>query len=290
MKKAFTITELLVAVGVMALALSATGVIFRVSIDAHRTAGATAEIMRNLRAITDQLNTDFKGLQKDGYLILCSDELDKYEFYDSADPCSFGADRLYYFCTGDFQTWNRNEDTRSNIARIYFGHGHSTFVDDSVPVSDWSLARDVVLLTPGQSLGPDCYDVSYAQCKVDLQGSLEDPNWLLANGMQIDIESDPNTVRSLMCQNVGQIIIEWTDGTKNGAELRWYGYGYQKRSDDFEYAEKIGESVSPPYMAYWTPGNRQYWPKALKFTLTLYDSKSILKEGKTFTHIVYLGD
>jgi hypothetical protein len=28
--------------------------------------------------------------------------------------------------------------------------------------------------------------------------------------------------------------------------------------------------------------------KALKFTFTLYDSKGIIKDGRTFTHIVYL--
>jgi hypothetical protein len=31
-----------------------------------------------------------------------------------------------------------------------------------------------------------------------------------------------------------------------------------------------------------------YFPKALKFTFTLYDSNGVFKEGKTFTHIVYL--
>ena len=30
--------------------------------------------------------------------------------------------------------------------------------------------------------------------------------------------------------------------------------------------------------------------RALKFTFTLYDSKGIIKEGRTFTHIVYLDD
>jgi len=28
--------------------------------------------------------------------------------------------------------------------------------------------------------------------------------------------------------------------------------------------------------------------RALKFTFTLYDSKGIIKKGRTFTHIVYL--
>lgn len=33
----------------------------------------------------------------------------------------------------------------------------------------------------------------------------------------------------------------------------------------------------------------KFYPEALKFTFTLYDSKRIFKNGQTFTHIVYLG-
>jgi hypothetical protein len=33
-----------------------------------------------------------------------------------------------------------------------------------------------------------------------------------------------------------------------------------------------------------------YWPRALRFTFTLYDSRGIIPEGRTFTHIVYIGD
>ena len=43
------------------------------------------------------------------------------------------------------------------------------------------------------------------------------------------------------------------------------------------------------YRASWTPDISD-WPKALKFTFTLYDSKGILKGGRTFTHIVYIGN
>ena len=32
------------------------------------------------------------------------------------------------------------------------------------------------------------------------------------------------------------------------------------------------------------------FPEAIKFTFTLYDSKGIIKNGKKFTHIVYIGD
>ena len=61
MKKGFTISELLVAVGLLAAVLAVSGIIFNYSIEAQRTASATAKIMRTLRAITDQLNINFQA-------------------------------------------------------------------------------------------------------------------------------------------------------------------------------------------------------------------------------------
>ena len=64
--KAFTLIELMVAIGILAMVFSFAGVIFNVSIDSYRTAIANAEIMQKLRAITSQLDSDFRGLRKDG--------------------------------------------------------------------------------------------------------------------------------------------------------------------------------------------------------------------------------
>ncbi len=63
--KGFTLIELVVAIALLAMVLGFSGLIFKTCIEAHRTAGANSEIMQKLRAITDQLNRDFKGLQKD---------------------------------------------------------------------------------------------------------------------------------------------------------------------------------------------------------------------------------
>jgi hypothetical protein len=41
---------------------------------------------------------------------------------------------------------------------------------------------------------------------------------------------------------------------------------------------------------YVTNFSKQFYPDALKFTFTLYDSKGVFKDGQAFTHIVYLGD
>jgi hypothetical protein len=47
----------------------------------------------------------------------------------------------------------------------------------------------------------------------------------------------------------------------------------------------------------WRPENSEVigwptdlYPRAFKFTFTLYDSKGVIKEGREFTHIVYLGE
>jgi len=303
LKKGFTLIELVVAVAILAMVIFFASTIFKVSIGAHRTAGANTEIMQKLRAITDQLNADFKGLQKDGYLILHSaEEINRQEYQDS-DPCNFQADRLYYFSTGDFQSWF-DQDVRSNIARVYFGHDSDSLNDNNIPVSKWNLARDVVLLTPGTPPFVDYADISYADCKVDLIGVLEDPNDVLSGGVVVDIGNDANDVRRLMCENVGEIVIEWTDGTRYPPpdnSLAWFGLSVSKRrgdppriSADPNYAtiEDIDPIIPPTYYkASWTPETlKRYWPKALKFTFTLYDSKGILEKSRTFTHIVYLGE
>ena len=209
--KGFTLIELVTAIAILAIVVSFAGVIFNMSIESYRTAMANAEIMRKLRAITDQLNADFKGLQKDGYLILHSEVQAGRKEYQDPDPCDFRADRLYYFTTGDFQSWFE-PNIRSNIAQIYFGHDSISLATDVV-VSKCKLARDVVLLTPKQS-SIDCNPASYVQLKADSEGTIPYANSLLDSGIPIDIKSDPNDVRKLMSQNVGEIIIEWTDETK----------------------------------------------------------------------------
>ena len=270
MRKAFTLIELVVAVALLAMMISFASLIFDMSIDTHRTAMASAEIMQKLQAITGQLNRDFEGLCKDGYLILYSEKLEnRKEFEDSQQTGTFRTDKLYYFSTGDSQSWF-DPDIRSGIARIYFGHEGISI--GNAPVSEWSLARDVQLITPGEFGIDDCNGLSFAEFKANVSDTLDDAGSLFgSDGVQIDIQADPNNVRSLMCENVGEMIIEWTYGADPNGSLDWEG------EDDTEYQ--------------WTPDVPQEgWPKALRFTFTLYDSRGVLEDGKTFTHIVYLGD
>jgi prepilin-type N-terminal cleavage/methylation domain-containing protein len=306
--KGFTLIELVVAVALLAMVISFSGVIFKVSIESYRGARANAEIMQKLRAITDQLNSDFTGLQKDGYLLLHSERKPKdgrKEFRDSVGLSDFRSDRIYYFCTGDFQSWFPPYP-RSNIARVYFGHDSSSLSDGLQ--SECKLARDVRLLTPELTPVPDdCCDISYAQYKVNLAflpGAFEDADDLLTVGV---LTNPPDNHRSLLSENIGSVEIEWTDGSHDPltGEVRWWGLDKAIGNVDGGYANEINEDNGSPvfYKVAWTPANRTYWPKALRFTFTLYDSKSVTgqsgnfthydlngkgKKGRRFTHIVYL--
>ncbi|MCX5632107.1 MAG: hypothetical protein NTW93_00270 [Phycisphaerae bacterium] len=288
----FTIMELLVAVGLLAVVLAATGMIFRYSIDAQRTAASTAEMMHTLRAITDQLNSDFAGLREDGYLVLQSDDSNS---------------AVYFFSTGDFQSWY-DPTVKSNIVRVYLGPAGN---DPN------NLALDMRLLTPGNIPTPgrklDYNDVSFAQCQANI-ASLENPNAVLSTDRpDINMARDPNDARRLLAQKVGSFKIEWTYGWVRSSAINqivWWGFP-NALQDETSLTEpngtvidllsgKIGQIVTainetknagpPPYYAvYWDPANPQYWPKALKFTFTLYDSRGLFKNGRKFEHIVYIG-
>jgi len=123
MRKAFTLIEMVVALGILALVLSFSGVIFRVSIDSHRMALANAEIMQKLRVLTEQLDADFGGLNKDGEIFVIWDAGRKptYTGSNPNDPSAFERfDRMMFFATGDFQTYGNNPVVRGNLARICY--------------------------------------------------------------------------------------------------------------------------------------------------------------------------
>ena len=312
MRKAFTLIELVVAIALLAMVLSFSGMIFKVSINCYRTSGANTEIMQKLRAITDQLNTDLREMPNPGYLLLHCEEQSRREYEDPGTAGTFHTDRMYYFCTGDFQSWYAS-NIRADAARVYFGHDRDSLNSAlDRPVSRWNLARDIMLLTPGTVVPApppivDYNNISLAYCIANPAEVLAEAVRLFNSPPIIDIRNDANDIRHLMCEDVGEIKIEWSDGTRYpithpNPDLRnslvWFGYSMSKRQWIFDNGLPFDPvyitiedvtNMPPYYRAFWTPSiPAQYWPKALKFTFTLYDSKSILEKGRTFTHIVYL--
>ena len=124
--KAFTLIELMVAIAILAMVLSFAGVIFKVGIDSYRMAMANAEIMQKFRAITDQLNADFKGLRKDGEIFVAWVAKEavtaNYDGYRDCDDDGYERfDRITFFANGDFYSYRASPKIiRGNTARICY--------------------------------------------------------------------------------------------------------------------------------------------------------------------------
>lgn len=281
MKKAFTITELLVAMVLLAVVLGASGLVFHYSIDVQRTASATSEIMRNLRAITDQLNADFVGLCKEAPL---------YGYFDISPSSSeqVRADRIVFFATGDFRSIRQynGKTVVGNVARIFYGQ--SAEVTDVCPNpysvlkenrKEKILVRKQIILTSD----PDLLDLN------------PDPN------------NDPSEyITSSLAEQITTYVSDWAKARNdwivrpaidpnNEEDIPMF---LARGVDDFtiQFDANDTDRFDPNGTLVWLPENNDMndvdnsrAPNAIKFTFTLYDSKGIIKGGRKFTHIVYIG-
>jgi len=101
----------------------------------------------------------------------------------------------------------------------------------------------------------------------------------------------------LMAEGVGSFEIQWAIGPY--AISRWWPSSELDDKGNLiypDFAEPVPGLAFGDYfnmaggvtVANWV--GLQTLPRALKFTFTLYDSLGIYKDGKRFTHIVYLDD
>jgi prepilin-type N-terminal cleavage/methylation domain-containing protein len=243
--KAFTLIELLVAIGILAVVMSFASMIFKVSIGAYRTTIANAEIMQKLRAITNQLNTDFKGLRKDGEIFVVW-----VANTNPADPNLHERfDRIMFFADGDFQSYGANPIIRGNTARICYmlakrGNLKALAQNKTKRV----LARSLHILTADPSLAvfldPNSFSDAqwyvwnnrYEYDKISLEGwkNIAWDNKMDMLTAMIDIQvgtsslseairgvavepSDANSIHMLLCEGVGEFKIQgWYD-----AQQQW---------------------------------------------------------------------
>ncbi len=355
MRKAFTLMEMVVALGILALVMSFAGVIFQVSTDSQRLALANAEIMQKLRAITEQLDSDFRGLRKDGEILVFwrADRNGKHTG-PGQNPNAEGAfdrlDRIMFFANGDFQSYGASPTVRGNMARISYCLANGPSVNSSEPNRpqaqkparrvlartehilvapsttasdplgtsqftdeqwrDWMSSTEYDTITMrGWELIPLARKVDILSVIGDVEVELGDQTAskknVTAGGVTVD-PAKPASLRSFMCRGVGQFEIQgWSD-----AEQRWIPQvnpnGNADLKDDSDFIIDGAELDQRKIPGLWYPrgpaifGTRQISTldpdfnkipglgRALKFTFTLYDSRGLIKGGRTFTHIVYL--
>jgi len=339
MKKAFTLLELTVAVGLLAMMILFASMIFNVSIDTYRMATANAEIMQKLQAITSQLTADFKGLRKDGEIFVVwvtSPAGAGDNDYDHDGFIRF--DRIMFFADGDFQSYGASPVIRGNLARISYMLARTKDKDgnwiraqlqdpdkrilartqhiltadtgladslnlgtfDNQKWSEWHnwFEYDKILLDAWKNISDrDKQDMLTIITDVSV-GLLESTPLRVGDdwrGAKVDT-ADANSIHMLLCEGVGEFKVQgWY-----AAEQRWVpevdnGDFYDPSTNQVPgvlYPRFVSINKDP----YLGPVDEAHFDmipglgRALKFTFTLYDSKGIIKNGKTFTHIVYLGE
>jgi prepilin-type N-terminal cleavage/methylation domain-containing protein len=352
-RRGFTLVELVVAIGIMALVILFTGNVFKASISSYRIASAQAEIMQKFRAITDQLNNDFRGLRKDAPMFI----------WFQLDPNDYNKrlDQIMFFADGDFQS-TRTYDTTvnpivpaasgspvvSNLARIYYGQAISNDPNYNNNLNaPYNIQPYNRVLSRRQHLSianPDSPPRYYQFPAHNLDGSLNlnllpgqndwfehDTNslsqWQAAalNGTNVNniitgcFDSNcprinlanANTLHLLMAQKVGNFSVQWSYLFTNAGQtyVYWWpsidpdGNGNLADSDFSRMPTRpfgvYFNTVAPSFLNWFSYDNARYlpgavvepvYPKALKFTFTLYDSRGVFKDGQTFTHIIYIGD
>jgi prepilin-type N-terminal cleavage/methylation domain-containing protein len=365
--RAFTLIELVVAIAILVMMISFAAVIFKVSINSHRTAMANTEIMQKLRAITDQLNADFKDMRKDGVILVAWKAV-----YDNNINRHVRFDTILFFTNGDFQSYRpyNGKIVRGNTARVCYmlakdGFGVTATRAWGQKPEQRILARSQHILTADVDLSPlppflpfpdlanipipftladnlqyelenNRHEHDYRESLVSWRRGAPQPGLFrdklremltvcadvqfgggtaVSGGLTVSA-SDPNTLHMLLCESVGELKIQgWYE-----AEQRWFpivdpDYDGDLSDSDFFTAGGVIDPSRRPAIIYprWNfecgnigIGNNGIYPpallnesnfnfipglgRALKFTFTLYDSKGIIKNGRTFTHIVYLGD
>jgi len=340
--------------GLLAVILSVSGMVFHRAVSAQRTADATAQIARKLRAITDQLNADFKGLRDEGEILMAwvpvtLDSLNSLcvidcEDYENDDDGYVRFDTIMFFTEGDFQSYSEwpvedldnptNPEIRilnGNIARVSYMLAKNAADDtpQNQPAAQRILARTQHILVAenivkpnGDELDfpnlttfdPEVYktgnneyefeEISLAGWKNVDPATKEDmmsviiglrvgSSTFTGGGVTVDVETPENTTHMLLAEGVGEFKVQiWYDDGVNPPS--WYPEidpdGDGDLSDSDFVINEIDDESGPTYPGRWYPGTGDFgdWAKALKFIFTLYDSRGIFKDGKKFTHIVYL--
>ena len=254
MRKAFTLIELMVAVAILAVVMAMSGAIFRAGIQSYRMAKANGEILRNFRVITDQLDMDLSGLCKEGeiFLVWPVDPNGRRE----------GVDRLMFFTKGDFQSYHPDgsgQIVRGNIARVSYMLGSRVNTDGSLTKAlalqpgERILQRTQHILVPPDSgdafaipttndewrdwHNVEEYDRTTIKQWLDLPLETKidalsvimdvrvnqptvDPN---AWGSQYDPNQPERYTHSILCQGVGQFVIQgWYESPDvNAPRQRW---------------------------------------------------------------------
>ena len=174
---AFTLTELLIAVGVLVVVVVAAARIFGAASKVSSVAEANADLLQTAAAIEAQVRADFANIPPNSFLVLQQVEVNQRGVLQTLDPAlgnaEIRADQIAFFSRGarptqQFVGYDQLQPLgstvapawppESTVARIYYGHG-------------------LLASTLQQGFGPLSYDGTNAPAVPWVSGAVETQNW-----------------------------------------------------------------------------------------------------------------
>ena len=299
-----TLVEMMVAVAITGIMLAASGIVFKKANDASGKAMAANEMMRELRAVTRQLDDDFKGIRKDMPIAI---------IFEQDVVTGIRRDRIVFFANGDFQDINGLHS--GNLARIFYGQTNDepyTPPDSMAPLRQFLARRYKIMTGDSAAIAPydDTFWSSYFPEEYDKTSFERASVAYWRNVGQADYvahffkeDAKVSFIRRPVFGNTGTNVQQMyflSDVTDLKIQI-WDGFRWYPDENDF--LANDSEPRDGIFALYWNAPagvGLDDWrlcpaiptlnpPQAIKFTFTLYDKNRVrFPEGKTFSYIVRL--
>jgi hypothetical protein len=265
---------MIVALGILAIMMVFASAIFRISINSQRLAVANGEIMQKLRVITEQLDADFRGFlpQYGGEVI------NRTIQREPADP-NITLDSIAFFANGDFQSTKPYGDDPhtivGNVASILYSPPDSnSYGSKGLPApKDRLLLRRQTILIPldandNKLRAQSSWDGEY--CCSSLEEWRSNPPYAKASDWVRCPSIDANDLTKCLPMYLTQGVDNFT--------ISYLALNSQWQTGEIPWRRSSAKESSGTIPV----------PRAVKFEFTLYDSKGLIRNGRTFTHIVLL--
>jgi prepilin-type N-terminal cleavage/methylation domain-containing protein len=317
-RQGFTLIEIVVAIGLMVIVVLFAGSIFKAGIGSYRTAMAQTEIMQKLRVITQQLDSDFRGLRKDAPMFIW------FQKGTTGPDDANRFDQVMFFADGDFQA--TRVPVVGNVARIYYGQARiyspiaGRFVDPTEQVFENAFDRvfnidhrtlsrrqhistaDTTLLawpdlalTNFDTVRNDSYEYDWISLS-QWQAIANDPTIPLKVQQIINVcfsrpsidLANANAIHLLMAQGVGSFSVQWsypyTDAA--GTHIYWWPSIDPDGNGNFSDSDFGPADVLNVYSNAAKPG--LIWVKPDEVTGTYYPAvKPTYPQALKFTFAIY---
>lgn len=164
----FTLIELVVAIGVVALLGLGIAAIFGAvgqTVATGRKVSATTEAAA---AFERRMRADLESITRDGFLIIRNEWANNGEPVqvtpDDLSPRPRRVDELMFFARGEFTTARQpllnGVDVRAGAAKIYYGHGQSLPIEPDPGTGDWPYGQPYVSTAISSLADPASRDIN----------------------------------------------------------------------------------------------------------------------------------